>query len=93
MNHPSKKTAATLPLVRCAVYTRKSTEEGLEGTTCVVKAGPVFELLGKNALDEVALATPALADGRLFLRTVTTLYCIENASRQKLREPPARQGG
>jgi site-specific DNA recombinase len=25
-----KKTAATLPLVRCAVYTRKSTEEGLE---------------------------------------------------------------
>src|SRR5690349_13942242 len=30
MNHPSKKAAATLPLVRCAVYTRKSTEEGLQ---------------------------------------------------------------
>ncbi|HEY7310277.1 MAG TPA: recombinase family protein [Gemmataceae bacterium] len=30
MNHPRKKSAATLPLVRCAVYTRKSTEEGLE---------------------------------------------------------------
>jgi site-specific DNA recombinase len=30
MNHPSKKVAATLPLVRCAIYTRKSTEEGLE---------------------------------------------------------------
>jgi site-specific DNA recombinase len=30
MNHPSKKSAATLPLVRCAVYTRKSTEEGLD---------------------------------------------------------------
>jgi len=30
MNHPSKKAQATLPLVRCAVYTRKSTEEGLE---------------------------------------------------------------
>jgi site-specific DNA recombinase len=29
MNHHAKK-AATLPLVRCAVYTRKSTEEGLE---------------------------------------------------------------
>jgi outer membrane protein assembly factor BamB len=63
-----------------------------EGTTYVVKAGPVFELLGQNALGEVALATPALADGRLFLRTVTTLYCIENARRPKLREPPARQG-
>ena len=30
MNHPKKKSAATLPLVRCAIYTRKSTEEGLE---------------------------------------------------------------
>ena len=30
MNPPHKKSAATLPLVRCAVYTRKSTEEGLE---------------------------------------------------------------
>src|SRR6516164_9663683 len=30
MSPPNKKTAATLPLVRCAVYTRKSTEEGLE---------------------------------------------------------------
>jgi site-specific DNA recombinase len=30
MNPPNKKAAATLPLVRCAVYTRKSTEEGLE---------------------------------------------------------------
>ncbi len=30
MNHPNKKVAATLPLVRCAIYTRKSTEEGLE---------------------------------------------------------------
>ena len=30
MNPPKKKDAATLPLVRCAIYTRKSTEEGLE---------------------------------------------------------------
>ena len=30
MNHPKNKAAATLPLVRCAIYTRKSTEEGLE---------------------------------------------------------------
>ena len=29
MNPPKKNAAATLPLVRCAVYTRKSTEEGL----------------------------------------------------------------
>ena len=30
MNPPNQKAPATLPLVRCAVYTRKSTEEGLE---------------------------------------------------------------
>jgi site-specific DNA recombinase len=30
MTANGKKSAATLPLVRCAVYTRKSTEEGLE---------------------------------------------------------------
>lgn len=47
-----------------------------DGTTYVVKAGPQFELLGKNVLGEVALATPAVADGRLFLRTAAALYCI-----------------
>lgn len=30
MNKPNKKPTTMLPLVRCAVYTRKSTEEGLE---------------------------------------------------------------
>ncbi len=48
-----------------------------EGTTYVVKAGPEFELLGKNALGEVALATPAVADGRLFIRTAAAVYCIQ----------------
>src|SRR5690242_2521669 len=30
MSKTTKKSAGTLPLVRCAIYTRKSTEEGLE---------------------------------------------------------------
>jgi site-specific DNA recombinase len=30
MKPPNQKAAPTLPLVRCAIYTRKSTEEGLE---------------------------------------------------------------
>lgn len=47
-----------------------------EGTTSVVKAGAEFELLGKNVLGEVSLATPAVADGRLFLRTREALYCV-----------------
>ncbi|HEX3151444.1 MAG TPA: PQQ-binding-like beta-propeller repeat protein [Gemmataceae bacterium] len=53
-----------------------------EGTTYVVKAGPTFELLGKNVLGDVALATPAVADGRLFLRTAATLYCVEKPARK-----------
>src|SRR6516164_8502161 len=30
MNHKATRSATTLPLIRCAIYTRKSTEEGLE---------------------------------------------------------------
>jgi outer membrane protein assembly factor BamB len=60
---------------------------GENGTTYVVKAGPKFELLGKNPLDEVALATPALADGRLFLRTVTNLYCIQKPTAPDAKKP------
>jgi outer membrane protein assembly factor BamB len=60
---------------------------GEDGTTYVVKAGPEFELLGKNVLGEVALATPAVADGRLFLRTVTTLYCVQKAAGSGEKKP------
>jgi outer membrane protein assembly factor BamB len=50
---------------------------GEDGTTYVVKAGAEFEILDRCPLGEVALATPAVADGRLFLRTVSHVYCIE----------------
>ena len=47
-----------------------------EGDTFVVKAGEKFELLGINSLDEFAMATPALAGGRLLIRTQGKLYSI-----------------
>jgi outer membrane protein assembly factor BamB len=47
-----------------------------DGTTYVLQAGPEFKLLGKNPLDEFTLATPAIADGSLFIRTATKLYRI-----------------
>ena len=47
-----------------------------EGTTYVVKAGEKFEMLRTNSLDEMALATPAIANERLLLRTETKLYSI-----------------
>jgi outer membrane protein assembly factor BamB len=48
-----------------------------DGDTFVVKAGKEFELLGKNRLDEMTLATPALAGGSLVLRTMNRIYRIE----------------
>ena len=46
------------------------------GTTFVYAAKPTFELLAKNSLEEEVQASPAVADGRLYLRTASKLYCI-----------------
>lgn len=46
------------------------------GDTYVLRAGKNFETLHKNSLGEMCMATPAIADGRLFLRTISKLYCI-----------------
>jgi outer membrane protein assembly factor BamB len=48
-----------------------------DGDTFVVQAGREFKLLGKNSLDEMCLATPALAHGSLVIRTQGKLYRIE----------------
>jgi len=47
-----------------------------DGTTTVVKAGPAFELVAKNALGEPCRASPAVSRGQLFIRSTTSLYCI-----------------
>jgi outer membrane protein assembly factor BamB len=48
-----------------------------DGDTFVVKAGPQFKIVGKNSLDEMCMATPAIAQGSLFIRTESKLYRIE----------------
>jgi len=47
-----------------------------QGTTYVVRAGEKFEMLRVNSLDELTLASPAIAGDRLLLRTETRLYSI-----------------
>ncbi len=47
-----------------------------DGETYIIKAGPKFEVLAKNSLQEMALATPALVRGDIVLRTATRLYRI-----------------
>jgi outer membrane protein assembly factor BamB len=45
-----------------------------DGSAVVLRAGKKFEVLARNALGERALASPAAADGALFLRTARHLY-------------------
>ena len=47
-----------------------------EGQTFVLKAGPTFELLHVNDIGERTLASPALVDGRWYVRTDRNLYAI-----------------
>ena len=48
-----------------------------DGDTLVLDAGSSdLNVLHSNSLDELCMATPAIAQGRLFIRTATKLYCI-----------------
>ena len=51
-----------------------------EGDTFVFRAGPDYELLGKNSLDEMCLATPAIARGSLIIRTAANVFRIAETS-------------
>ena len=49
---------------------------GKDGKTTMVKAAEQFEKLAENQLDGTVIATPAIVDGTIFLRTDTHLYRI-----------------
>lgn len=51
-----------------------------DGDTFVIKAGPKYELLGKNSLEEMCMATPAVAGKRLLIRTSSKVYCIQEGA-------------
>ena len=46
------------------------------GETVVLKPGRQPEVVSRNRLDERTLASPAVLDGRLLIRTDENLYCI-----------------
>ena len=56
---------------------------GEDGEVHVVRAGPAFELLAKNALGEVTLATPAVSEGVLYFRTRGHLVAVAEAKSRK----------
>jgi outer membrane protein assembly factor BamB len=54
-----------------------------EGGMRVVRAGPKFELLSVNPLGEACMATPAICDGMIFVRTQHHLLGIGRTSAPK----------
>jgi outer membrane protein assembly factor BamB len=47
-----------------------------EGLTSVFAAGPKFEVLAENPLDDYCLASPAVSNGQIFIRTDKFLWAI-----------------
>ncbi len=47
-----------------------------QGDTYVIRAGREYEVIGVNSLDEMAMASPAIAGDRLLIRTSSKLYSI-----------------
>ncbi len=48
-----------------------------EGNIYVIKAGPSFELLAKNALKDICMATPAISGNVIFFRTQHFVVAVE----------------
>jgi len=49
---------------------------GEDGDIYVIKAGPKYELLEVNSMGDVVMATPAISQGMLIIRTQHNLYGI-----------------
>ncbi len=54
-----------------------------DGDVFVVKAGPKHELLAKNPVGEVMMATPAISDGMLIVRGINHVFAFGNANAGK----------
>ena len=52
-----------------------------DGDVHVVKAGPTYELLTTNVMDEVIMATPTISDGLIFIRGLRHVYAIGPSQR------------
>jgi outer membrane protein assembly factor BamB len=46
------------------------------GNTAVLKHGATYEVVASNSIDDGVDASPALADGDIYLRSHNFLYCI-----------------
>jgi outer membrane protein assembly factor BamB len=49
-----------------------------DGTIFVVKAGAQFEILAKNKMKDVCMATPAISDNTIFFRTQHSVVAVSD---------------
>ena len=49
-----------------------------DGDIFVIRAGPEYELLTTNPMDEVCLATPAISEGQFIVRTTRRLVALQD---------------
>ena len=54
----------------------RKTASSEDGDVFVVRAGPTYELLATNVMGQPLMATPAISDGLLFLRTKDFIYAV-----------------
>ncbi|MEO8493868.1 MAG: PQQ-binding-like beta-propeller repeat protein [Planctomycetota bacterium] len=54
---------------------------GENGFLVVLRQGPELEVLAKNDMGDSCIATPAIADGRIFVRTLKKLYCFSEEAK------------
>lgn len=57
------------------------------GEVTVVRQGRKFERVAKNEMQDIVMATPAIAGDRLLIRTVSELICIEAENRSDEASP------
>jgi len=47
-----------------------------EGVITVIKPGPTFESIAKNSIGETMFASPAISNGKIYLRGARHIFCI-----------------
>ncbi len=47
-----------------------------EGVITVIKPGPVYEAIAKNVIGETMFSSPAISNGRIYLKGAKHLFCI-----------------
>src|SRR5262249_50657299 len=52
-----------------------------DGEVYVIRAGPKFEILAKNAMGEICMATPAISEGMLIFRTQHQIVAVAERGR------------